>query len=220
MHKHAPTSSTLFFSPTAGRVLDVAEHLMQTRGFNGFSYADISSELSISKATLHHHFATKAKLGHALIERYSENFRAALATIDTRNSGAPQRLERYVQLYRDVLSGNRLCLCGMLAAEYSTLPESMQDSVRHFFDANETWIAGVIEQGRRAGVFQLRGAAADVARMLLGALEGAMLVARPFNDVERFSSAARVVLAGIKGPRHIVSSSRQRRVVRARAATA
>jgi len=108
----------------------------------------------------------------------------------------------------------------MLAAEYSTLPEPMQDSVRHFFDANETWIAGVIEQGRRAGVFQLRGCAVDVARMLLGALEGAMLVARPFNDVERFSSAVRVALAGLKDPRHTVSSSRQRRVARARAATA
>jgi len=217
MHKRVPTSGSL--SLTASRVLDVAEHLMQTRGFNGFSYADISGELGISKATLHHHFATKAKLGHALIERYSDNFRAALATIDTSNSGALQRLERYVQLYRDVLSGKRLCLCGMLAAEYSTLPEPMQDSVRHFFDANEAWIAGVIEQGRRAGMFQLRASAADVARMLLGALEGAMLVARPFNDVERFSSAARVALAGLKDPRHTASSSRQRRVARARAAT-
>ncbi|HSY07818.1 MAG TPA: TetR/AcrR family transcriptional regulator [Steroidobacteraceae bacterium] len=218
MHKRAPASSPLS-SSTAGRVLDVAEHLMQTRGFNGFSYADISGELGISKATLHHHFATKAKLGHALIERYSDNFRAALAAIDTSNFGAPQRLERYVQLYRDVLSGKRLCLCGMLAAEYGTLPEPMQESVRHFFDANETWIAGVIAQGRRAGVFQLRGSAADVARMLLGALEGAMLVARPFNDVERFSSAARVALAGLKDSRHAASSSRQRRVARARAAT-
>jgi len=213
-------SASLPLSSTAGRVLDVAERLMQTRGFNGFSYADISSELGISKATLHHHFATKAELGYALIERYSDNFRSALAAIDMRHCAAPQRLERYVQLYRDVLSGNRLCLCGMLAAEYSTLPEPMQESVRHFFDANETWIAGVIEQGRRAGAFQMRGSAADVARMLLGALEGAMLVARPFNDVQRFSSAARVALAGLKGSRRTASVSRQLRVARARAATA
>jgi TetR/AcrR family transcriptional repressor of nem operon len=104
--------------------------------------ASFQSELGISKATLHHHFATKAELGHALIERYSDNFRAALAAIDTSNSAAPQRLKRYVQLYRDVLSGNRLCVCGMLAAEYSTLPEPMQNSVRHFFDANEKWLGG------------------------------------------------------------------------------
>jgi TetR/AcrR family transcriptional repressor of nem operon len=217
MSKRAPVS--LPRSSTADRVLNVAERLMQTRGFNGFSYADISGELGISKATLHHHFATKAKLGHALIERYADNFRAALATIDASKSGAPQRLDRYVQLYRGVLSGKRLCLCGMLAAEYSTLPGSMQASVRRFFNANETWIKGVMEQGQRAGAFQLHRSPADVARMLLGALEGAMLVARPFNDVERFSSAARVVLAGLKDSR-TVSSSRQRQIVRSRAATA
>jgi TetR/AcrR family transcriptional repressor of nem operon len=205
---------------TASRVLDVAERLMQTRGFNGFSYADIAGELGISKATLHHHFATKAELGLALIERYSDNFRAALTSIETSNSAAPQRLERYVQLYREVLRGNRLCLCGMLAAEYSTLPEPMQASVRRFFDANETWIAGVMEQGRRAGAFQLRGTATDVARMLMGALEGALLVARPFNDVERFSSVARVALAGLKDSRRADSAPRQGRGSRARAATA
>ena len=206
-------------SATAVRVLDIAERLMQTRGFNGFSYADIAGELGITKATLHHHFATKAELGLSLIERYANNFHAALVAIDANISGAPQKLERYVQLYRDVLSRNRLCLCGMLAAEYSTLPEAMQDRVRQFFDANATWIAGVIEQGRRAGTFRLRGSGAAVARMLLGALEGAMLVARPFNDVERFSSAARVALAVLKDSRRTVSSSRQGRIARARAAT-
>jgi TetR/AcrR family transcriptional repressor of nem operon len=190
---------------------------MQTLGFNGFSYADISGELGISKATVHHHFPTKAALGHALIERYSDNFRSALASIDMSNSEAPQKLDRYVQLYRDVLVGNRLCLCGMLAAEYSTLSKPMQDSVRHFFDANETWLAGVIDQGRRAGALQFCGSVEDVARMLLGALEGAMLLARPYNDVKRFLSAARLALAGLKDSRRAASASRQRRVPRARA---
>jgi TetR/AcrR family transcriptional regulator, transcriptional repressor for nem operon len=215
MIKRAPAAPPV--SATAGRVLDVAERLMQTRGFNGFSYADIAGELGVTKATLHHHFATKAQLGRTLIERYSDNFRAALAIIDTSDSEAPQMLEEYVQLYRDVLSAHRLCLCGMLAAEYSTLPEPMQDSVRRFFDANEMWLARVIERGRRAGVFQLRDPAAIVARMLLGALEGAMLVSRPYGDVERFSSAARVALASLEDSRRVASVSRQRRISRARA---
>jgi TetR/AcrR family transcriptional repressor of nem operon len=203
---------------TIGRILDAAERLMQTRGFNGFSYADIAGELGISKATLHHHFATKATLGHALIERYSASFQAALVGIDRSSSQAPQKLERYVRLYRDVLSGRRLCLCGMLAAEYTTLPQPMQDSVRRFFDANETWLAGVIDQGRRGGAFHSRGPATAVARMLLGALEGAMLVARPYNDVERFASAARVALASLKDSRRIDASRQRRSRTRAKSA--
>ena len=196
---------------TVDRVLDVAERLMQTVGFNGFSYADISAEIGLTKATLHHHFSTKAQLGQALIERYGERFRAALSALDASSAGAPRKLERYVQLYRDVLSGQRLCLCGMLAAEYRTLPQPMQVGIRQFFDANEIWLAGVVDEGRRARVFHLRGSARDLARMLLGALEGAMLMAWPRNDVERFSSAARATLASlaVSGTRTPASGSRR-----------
>ncbi len=206
-----PSQLRAFKPSTASRVLDVAERLVQTRGFNGFSYADISAELGITKATLHHHFATKAELGHALIERYAENFKAALATIDARSTGARRKLESYVQLYREVLSGQRLCLCGMLAAEYRTLPKPMQLGIRRFFDANETWLATVIERGRRAGELQKRGTAIDVARMLLGALEGAMLVAWPSNDVERFAAAADTALGCLTLRDLSVASARARR---------
>ena len=48
---------------TAERILDVAEALVQSRGFNGFSYADVAEELQITKAGLHYHFPGKAELG-------------------------------------------------------------------------------------------------------------------------------------------------------------
>jgi TetR/AcrR family transcriptional regulator, transcriptional repressor for nem operon len=182
---------------TADRILDAAERMVQHSGYNGFSYADLATELGITKPSLHHHFATKATLGQALVERYTEVFMAALAGIDERTANAFARLEAYAKLYADVLAGNRICLCGMLAAEYETLPRAMKDGVRRFFDANETWLAGQIERGRRDGRFHARGTASEGARMLLGALEGATLVARPYNDVGRFNSAARQVLAGL-----------------------
>ncbi len=59
---------------TATQILDVAERLVQNRGFNGFSYADVASELGISKPSLHYHFASKADLGEALMRRYGERF--------------------------------------------------------------------------------------------------------------------------------------------------
>jgi len=182
---------------TASRILDVAERLVQTSGFNGFSYADISVDLNITKASLHHHFATKAELGRALIVRYSEVFSGALEAIDRKGGSPLAKLERYAKLYEDVLRGERLCLCGMLAAEYGTLPQPLQEEIRRFFDVNEVWLAGIIEQGRRAKMFHSRGTSREVARMLISALEGAMLVARPYNDVARFASAAKQVLAGL-----------------------
>ena len=65
-------------SDTATQVLDVAERFAQSRGFNGFSYADVAAELKLTKAALHYHFASKAELGEALIARYAARFAAAL----------------------------------------------------------------------------------------------------------------------------------------------
>ena len=84
---------------TAARILDAAERLVQLRGFNGFSYADVASELNITKASLHYHFASKATLGEALITRYGERFAAALATIDAGPTAARAMLLAYADLY-------------------------------------------------------------------------------------------------------------------------
>jgi TetR/AcrR family transcriptional repressor of nem operon len=96
------------------------------------------------------------------------------------------------------MQNNRMCLCGMLAAEYATLPAEMQDQLRRFFDANEVWLAAVLEDGRRAGEFAFRGPAKQRARIVLGALEGAMLVACAYKDGRRFQSAAKQVLADLR----------------------
>jgi TetR/AcrR family transcriptional repressor of nem operon len=180
---------------TAQRILDIAERLVQTRGFNGFSYADIAGALSVTKASLHYHFPTKAELGFRLIERYEKGFLAALEEIDRTAADAREKLARYAKIYADVLRANRMCLCGMLAAEYVTLPKPMKDEMRHFFDENERWLVAVLEEGRRSGALKFSGSSLDVARALVGSLEGAMMLARSFGEVARFEVVADRLLA-------------------------
>jgi TetR/AcrR family transcriptional regulator, transcriptional repressor for nem operon len=183
---------------TAARILDVAERLLQDRGFNGFSYADVAAELNITKPALHYHFASKAELGEALIARYTTRFLDALAAVDSGNAPPPAKLEHYARLYLDVLRGQRMCLCGMLAAEYTTLPRPMQASVMTFFDRNEAWLEAVLEQGRADGSLRFGGPARETARLIVSCLEGAMLVARPYHDIARYQTAAANILAIIR----------------------
>lgn len=183
---------------TSDRILDVAERLVQTRGFNGFSYADIAGELAITKASLHYHFATKAQLGRTLVARYTDAFEGALQKIAAEQPDAHERLRAYVKLYADVISDGRMCLCGMVAAEYGTLPAQMQSAIRLFFEFNENWLARVLEQGSQQGRLALRVAPREMARMLVGALEGEMLVARTYGDAARFESAARLLLGQLE----------------------
>lgn len=182
---------------TAEKILDIAERLVQVRGFNGFSYADIAAELGLTKAALHYHFSGKAELGEALIVRYATRFAAALAAIDTQTTDAAAKLGAYANLYLDVVRDERMCLCGMLAAEYQTLPAPMGESVTRFFDDNEAWLARTLQHGRDDGTLHLVGSAHDTARMVISSLEGAMLVARPYGDIGRFEAAAGGLLAGL-----------------------
>ena len=180
---------------TAERALDVAERLVQVRGFNGVSYADIAAELGVTKAALHYHFASKAELGEALIDRYATRFEAALGEIDRRPGDAPSKISAYAAIYLDVLRQQRMCLCGMLAAEYQTLPAAMQLAVIRFFDLNETWLEGIFDEGQQAGSLRDRGSARKAAQVVIGTLEGAMLVARLHDDPARFEAAADQLLA-------------------------
>jgi TetR/AcrR family transcriptional repressor of nem operon len=186
---------------TAAQILDVAERLVQERGFNGFSYADVARELGVTKAALHYHFASKAELGDALIERYAARFFEALSKVDGLQPEAPDKLRAYAQLYADVFRDDRMCLCGMLAADYATLSDPMRERVVRFFDDNELWLSRVLEDGRKAGTIAFDGPASRVARTMIGGLEGAMLVARPYHDLERFRDAAELMIGGLEAER-------------------
>jgi TetR/AcrR family transcriptional repressor of nem operon len=182
---------------TSQRILDIAERLLQTRGYNAFSYADIAHALHVTKASLHYHFPTKAELGRRLIERYAISFLHALAAIDQTSADAGEQLRRYVDIYLGVLRNDRMCLCGMLAAEYVTLPKPMKAGLKHFFDENERWLVAVLEKGQATSKLRFTGSAREVAQLLVGSLEGAMMLARSYDDVGRFESTAERLLAGL-----------------------
>jgi TetR/AcrR family transcriptional regulator, transcriptional repressor for nem operon len=184
---------------TRSRILDIGERLVQVRGFNGFSYADVAAELSLTKASLHYHFPSKADLGEAIITRYAERFADALASIDADGAAAPAKLAAYADLYAEVLRDERMCLCGMLAAEFETIPSPIRGAVVRFLDDNEAWLTLVLEQGRREGSLSFVGSTAVLARSIVSGLEGALLIARPYRAIERFETAAAQLLASLVG---------------------
>src|SRR5215475_10009804 len=115
----AMTTATRQRSETAEQILDLAETLIQTRGYSAFSYQDIADALGIRKASIHYHFASKTDLGIAVVNRYIDRFDVALVQVaanDTQSSMA--MLELYTQPYLAFARApDRVCLCGALAGE-------------------------------------------------------------------------------------------------------
>lgn len=182
---------------TRTRIVASAQRLVQMRGFNGMSYADIAAELGITKAALHYHFPTKTDLGLAAVDRYAGDFAAALRVIDESTPRGKDRLRAYASLYVAALEGERLCLCAMLAAEQRTLTPAVRRAVEGFFAANVRWLADVVRLGRRDGSLGGVGPPDAVAHMLLGAFEGAMLVAWSRGDLPGFRRTARQLVESV-----------------------
>jgi TetR/AcrR family transcriptional repressor of nem operon len=207
------------YSPTALDILDAAQELAQTRGYNGFSYKDIADRVGIRTASIHYHFPSKGDLGRAMADQYRRFVSSALADIDVdvgdpagaRGSGAPQRLRRYAALLEGVLTnGNRMCLGGMLASDYATLPPEVQHEVSRFITENERWLARVLAEGREAGTLVFSGTPESAATTFFSTLEGAMLNARGSEEPARFRRASAWFLDNII-PRPASARKRARR---------
>ena len=163
---------------TATKLLDTAQELVQTRGYNAFSYKDLAASVGIRTASIHYHFPTKGDLGAALMARYQRGFDAALDAIDRGARSNKAKLKRFIALYRETESCGAICLCGSLAADYDTLPEPLQRAVGDYLASSERWVQKRVAEGVKDGEFAHEGRPADAATTLLAALQGGLIVAR------------------------------------------
>lgn len=160
---------------TRTKILDVAVHLTQTRGFNGFSYIDLSEKIGVKTSSIHYHFKSKADLGLALVERTREEHIAGFRNLDTGLPIPEQRLSAMVEFFQGYVKEDKFCLCGMLSAELSSVSPAVKHSLKTYFRDLRTWIA---TQFKEMGVQDHENRALG----FISALEGAVLLARLEDD--------------------------------------
>ena len=196
-----PTKAPNPRSDTGEQILDLAEALIQTRGYSAFSYQDIADALGIRKASIHYHFPSKTELGIAVVDRYVERFGNALAAIagETANSSTAM-LEHYFAPYLEFgATSDKVCLCGALAGEMMALPPELRARVDHFFRSHQSWLADILKRGAARGEFHLSAAPAKTARLVFGALQGALLVKRTTGDASQLRDVVAVIKSQLAG---------------------
>ncbi|HVB96431.1 MAG TPA: TetR/AcrR family transcriptional regulator [Chloroflexota bacterium] len=183
---------------TTERILESAYELMQTRGYNAFSYADVAERVGIRTASIHYHFPAKADLAREVCARYRSALVEALATIDRELADPADRLHRFVALQGGGIDRRPpMCLCALLAAECPTLPEEVNVEVRGFLSDQEAWLTRVLSEGAATGLFSLAVTPDEAARVLRAGLEGAMLAARAYDDRKRYDAIAQPLLTAL-----------------------
>ncbi len=177
-------------------LLNVAEQAARTRGFDGFSYADLADAVGIRKASIHYHFPTKAALSAALMDRYHDALKADCDRIDAAWPTAGQRLLALIDIYRDALSGGKtLCLCVALIGSRESLSDEVIQKISEFRAMMVNWLIRVFELAAQDGSILSLGAAPAEARAALALLEGAHLTARAEENTSSFNQAVELLEA-------------------------
>ena len=187
---------------TKTEILDYAEHAARSRGFDGFSYADLASAVGIRKASIHYHFPAKADLSVALMDRYMSEMARACAQIDAVCDTGEAKLNAIIDHYRRALNGGKtVCLCVSFTTNRESLPHEVMDLIGDYRAMMIAWIKAVFELGFTDKTISNVDHPAREAHATLALLEGAHLAARANGDILAFDTAVELVVLRLEGKR-------------------
>ncbi|MDJ0654992.1 MAG: TetR/AcrR family transcriptional regulator [Xanthomonadales bacterium] len=167
--------------------MDRARRLLQSHGFEGFSYRDISSQLGIKNAAIHYHFPTKSDLGQALVEDFCEETRQQIA-FARENLTVRKQLDAYFErMAQEFDRDNSLCPVGAMTTSLGTISDSMRNSLNQLSALVVDWLTETLEKGRNNGDVEFSGDARSKAIQISAAMQGARQLSRLncSNQVER-----------------------------------
>ncbi len=186
----------------AHEIMIAAKKMIQTSGYNGFSFRDLSREIGIKSASIHYHFPTKGDLAVAVATAYREGFSETLLDLENGAATTQQALQKYAALFQKTLdTDQRICLCGMLASETESLPEKVRMETIRFFEEQEQWLAKMLSKGIIAGELPADTNVTASAKLILSTLEGAMIIVRNTGRRNDFSTVSDQLFTLISGPK-------------------
>jgi TetR/AcrR family transcriptional regulator, transcriptional repressor for nem operon len=165
-------------------IMAIAKPMVQARGYNALSFRDVAREVGVKSASVHYHFPTKGDLGAALAGRYADEAKAFFDGLSLEPSAFDQTITAYTGVFRSALENdNRMCLCGIMAAEYDGLPAAVRTQIDRFTDVNVEWLAMILSRHKpKVKTETIR----EQAVAAFAAIEGAQLVSRGQGDIKVF----------------------------------
>lgn len=168
-------------SVTRERILELGEELILNKGYNGFSYQDISTVLGIKNAAVHYYFPSKENLGVSILKTNSQRFDEMVENMQNRDFDEWHQLESFMKIYLKSNRENKICLIGSLGTDINTLSEPMKTELHKMVEHITEWLENTLEKGREKELFSFSGSARDQALYILSSLVAGLQLARILN---------------------------------------
>ena len=149
---------------TREEIIRLGDSLIRARGYNAFSFSDISKKLNIRNASIHYHFPTKTALGVAVVKQHQDQL--AQLKMKVVNKDPVAKLKAFLGIYSTAKVEKKICIVGSLATDLYTVDPEIQDELKKLVDNILDWITDVLQEGKKKKVFHFSTAARTQALMI------------------------------------------------------
>jgi len=164
------------------RIVDAADHLFYSRGYNQTSFSDISDETGIPRGNFYYYFKTKEDILAAVVDARMADFRAMLESCEQSTDDPMERLQALTQfpLQKESEVLEYGCPIGTLSSELVKKQdiEISQARLTAVFDLLKSWIESQLQQMGQ----ESRGE--EFAKDLLAKMQGVIMIANVYKDAD------------------------------------
>lgn len=164
---------------TKEKILQITDELIRDKGFNAFSFYDISKTIGIKTASIHYHFPSKNDLVIALIQQHLSNIKELKEKVAQKS--ADKKLEAFLSIYTNIHNEKKVCIVGSLATDLHSIDESIGKELKVLANEILAWVTDILEEGKKKKLFTFSVPARSKALMVISNMLAALQISRLTN---------------------------------------
>lgn len=184
-------------SVTREKIIELGENLIRTKGYNAFSYQDISSELGVKNAAVHYYFPTKENLGTSIVKTNIQRFEEMIDNMRSRGFDEWHQLDTFVKIYIKSNREQKLCIVGSLGPDVNTLSESTLTELKKMTELIMDWLTATLASGREKNIFSFKEEPKTKAFLILSALVASLQLTRFLNKID-YKNICQAIIEDLK----------------------
>jgi TetR/AcrR family transcriptional repressor of nem operon len=160
------------------QIVQLAQMLVRQRGFDSFSYQDLSDQLGIRKASIHHHFPSKEDLGIALIDSMIAWITHRFDEMESEGISAWDRLDQILAIMRTGCEHGCMCPINSLQSSAAVMSDKMKARLDILEETELKAFTSVLSKGLQEGSMSFQGETRHMAMVTASIIKGATLYGR------------------------------------------
>ncbi|HET9571327.1 MAG TPA: TetR/AcrR family transcriptional regulator [Bacteroidales bacterium] len=184
-------------SVTREKIIELGEDLIRTKGYNAFSYQDISTELGIKNAAIHYYFPTKENLGTSILKTNIQRFEEMVENMHSRDFDEWKQLDSFIKIYIKSHREQKVCIVGSLSPDLLTLNESTKVELLKMIELIQSWLTNLLISGREKKLFAFREDPQQKATLIFSSLVASLQLSRVMEKLD-YKGVCQAIIEDLK----------------------